>query len=85
MSLQIEIPEPLAEKVEQAAQQQGRTATDVVLDAVAERLDPLARLRHLTAPIAERLEELGETEDDAVEFFEEVKHDLRRQRRNASP
>jgi hypothetical protein len=83
MSLQIEIPEPLAEKVEQAAQRQGRTATDVVLDAVAERLDPLARLDQLMAPVYQRIQELGISEDEAVEDFEAEKHALRRERRAA--
>jgi hypothetical protein len=85
MSLQIEIPEPLAEIVTNAAKSRGASPEDLVLQAVADSVDPLGRLRNLAAPVAERLKELGETEDDAVEFFEEVKHDLRRQRRNASP
>ena len=44
MTIHVEIPEPLAGKVEQAAKQQGKSAQDVVLDAVAKKVDPFARL-----------------------------------------
>ncbi|MEX2169113.1 MAG: hypothetical protein WD851_07370 [Pirellulales bacterium] len=81
MSIQVEIPEPLAGKVAEAARVQGRSPAEVVLEAVAKRLDPLARFNELMAPVHERLKELGETEDDAVEYFEQVKHELRRARR----
>jgi hypothetical protein len=85
MPLHVEIPEPLAAQVADAAKLRGASPEELVLQAVADSVDPLARLRKLAAPIAERLRELGETEDDAVEFFEEVKHDLRQQRRAAQP
>lgn len=83
MSIHIEIPEPLAEKVTQAAKFQGRSPEDIVLEAVAKRFDPFARLDELMAPVRERIKELGETEDDVVEYFEQVKHELRRERRAA--
>jgi len=85
MPLHVEIPDPLAAQVADAARSRGASPEELVLQAVADSVDPLARLRKLAAPIAERLQELGETEDDAVEFFENVKHDLRRQRRAAQP
>lgn len=85
MSLHIEIPEPLAAQVATAAKSRGASPEELVLQAVADSVDPLARLRKLAAPIGDRLKELGETEDDAVEYFEEVKHDLRRQRRAPQP
>ena len=37
MTIHVEIPEPLAGKVERAAKQQGKSAQDVVLDAVAKK------------------------------------------------
>jgi hypothetical protein len=83
MSIHVEIPEPLAEKVAQAAKSQGKSPTDVVLEAVATKFDPLARLDELMAPVYERMKELGESEDDAVEYFEQVKHEMRRERRAA--
>ncbi|MDX1963910.1 MAG: hypothetical protein SFX18_12205 [Pirellulales bacterium] len=83
MPLHVEIPEPLAAQVADAAKSRGASPEEFILQAVADSVDPLARLRKLALPITERLQELGETEDDAVEFFEQIKHDLRRQRRTA--
>ena len=80
MSIHIEIPEPLAEKVAQAARSQGKSPTDVVLDAVATKLDPLARLDEVLAPIREAFQASGLTEDEAVELFEAEKHAMRRER-----
>jgi hypothetical protein len=81
MSIHVEIPEPLAGKVAEAARTLGKTPQDLVLDAVADRVDPLSHLNQSFAPVHERLRELGESEDDAVQFFEQIKHDLRRERR----
>src|SRR4051812_9307153 len=83
MSIQIEIPDPLADKVAQAAKSQGKSPTDVVLEAVAQRLDPFAHLHELMAPVYDRMKELGITEDEAVEDFEAEKHAMRRERRAA--
>ena len=85
MSLHVEIPEPLAAQVADAAKSRGASPLQLVLQAVADSVDPLSRLRKLASPVAERLHELGETEDDAVEYFEAVKHDLRLKRRVAQP
>ena len=85
MPLHVEIPEPLAGQVADAARSRGATPEELVLQAVADSIDPLARLRKLAAPIANRLQELGETEDDAVEYFEEIKHELRQKRRASKP
>ena len=51
MSIHVEIPEPLAEKVARAAKSQGKSAETVVLEAVASQLDPLGRLNAALAPI----------------------------------
>ncbi len=83
MTIHVEIPDPLAAKVAVIAKSTGKSPEDVVLDAVAKQIDPLASLNERLAPIHERLRELGETEDEAVEFFEQVKHELRRERRAA--
>jgi hypothetical protein len=83
MSIHIEIPEPLAEKVTRAAKSQGKSPEDIVLEAVATKLNPLARLDELMAPVRQRIAELGETEDDVIEFFEEVKHEMRSEHRAA--
>lgn len=83
MSIHVEIPEPLAEKVARAAKSQGKSPEDVVLEAVAGRLDPFARLHKLMTPVYDRMKELGISEDEAVEDFEAEKHALRRERRAA--
>lgn len=80
MSIHVEIPEPLAEKVVQAAKSQGKSPEAVVLAAVASQLDSLARLNAALAPIRKAFQESGLTEDEAVEDFEREKHALRRER-----
>lgn len=80
MSIQVEIPEPLADKVAQAAKSQGKSPADIVLEAVAWKVDPFARLDELMAPVYARMTELGISEDEAVEDFEAEKHALRRER-----
>jgi hypothetical protein len=80
MSIHVEIPEPLAEKVAQAAKSQGKSPAAVVLEAVAIQLDPLGRLNAALAPIREAFKKSGLTEDEAVELFEAEKHAMRRER-----
>lgn len=83
MSIHVEIPDPLAAQVAVFARSKGKTPEDVVLDAVARQVDPLAHLREAMAPVYRRMEELRITEDEAVEDFDELKHQLRRERRAA--
>ena len=80
MSIHVEIPEPLAEKVTQATKSQGKSPAAVVLEAVATQLDPLGRLNAALAPIREAFQESGLSEDEAVELFEAEKHAMRRER-----
>lgn len=83
MSIHVEIPEPLAGQVAQAAKTQGKTPEDVVLETIQTRFNAFARLDELMAPVRQRIAELGETEEDVVEFFEKVKHEKRQERRMA--
>lgn len=83
MTIHVEIPEPLAGKVAEAAKSQGKTPEDVVLDAIAKKLDPFARLDELMAPVYDRMQALGISEDEAVEDFEAEKHALRKERQAA--
>ncbi len=83
MSIHVEIPEPLAGQVTQAAKTQGKTPEDVVLETIQTRFNAFARLDELMAPVRQRIAELGETEEDVVEFFEKVKHEKRQERRMA--
>lgn len=83
MSIHVEIPEPLAAKVTDAAKSQGKSPEDLVLDAVAKNIDPLADIHELMIPVYNRMKELGISEEDAVEEFEAEKHAMRRERRAA--
>jgi predicted DNA-binding protein len=83
MTIHVEIPEPLAGRVTDAATSLGRTPEEIVLEAVAKRVDPLAEIHELMAPVYERMQTLGITEDEAVEDFEAAKHALRKERRAA--
>jgi hypothetical protein len=80
MSLHLVIPDPLAAKVAQAAKLQGKSPEDIVLEAIAKRLDPLGRLNEALAPIREAFQASGLSEDEAVELFEAEKHAMRRER-----
>lgn len=80
MTLHVEIPAPLAEKVARAAKSQGTSPEAVVLAAVASQLDPLARLNAALAPVREAFRASGITEDEAVADFEREKHAMRRER-----
>ncbi|QEG36089.1 hypothetical protein [Bythopirellula goksoeyrii] len=83
MTIHVEIPDPLAAKVTEAARTQGTSPAEIVLEAVTRTLDPLADLRELMAPVYPRMEKLGITEDEAVEDFERIKHELRYERKTA--
>jgi hypothetical protein len=83
-TIHIDIPDPLASKITQAAQSEGKSPEDVILEAVAQRVDPLARLHEKMAPVYDRMRELGISEDEAVEDFESEKHAMRRERRAAA-
>lgn len=79
MAILVEIPEPLAERVVRAAATQGRTPEDLVLEAVAVRLDPLSRLNAALEPVRQAFQKSGLSEDEAVELFEAEKHALRKE------
>lgn len=79
MSIRVEIPDPLAEKVARAAQSQGKSPEAIVIEAVATRLDPLARLNVALQPIRQAFQESGLSEDEAVELFEAEKHAMRQE------
>ena len=83
MTIQIDIPEPLAEKVRSAAKAQGKSPEAFVLETMAEQMDPLGRLNTSLAPIRQAFAESGLSEDEAVDLFEAEKHALRTERRAA--
>jgi hypothetical protein len=83
MSLQIFIPDQLAAKIAAMAESQGKRPEDLVIEAIENKLNPLARLDELMAPVRARIAELGESEDDVVEFFEKVKHEMRKEHQSA--
>jgi hypothetical protein len=77
MTIHVDIPEPLAEKIARAAKAQSKSPEAVVLESVAQQLDPLSRLNTAVAPIRQAFAESGLTEDEAVDLFEAEKHLLR--------
>jgi hypothetical protein len=83
MSLNVEIPEPLAAKLARTAASEGKSAEKVVLEAVARHVDPLSQLNAALAPVRVAFQESGLTEDEAVELFEAEKHAMRRERATA--
>jgi hypothetical protein len=66
--------------VARVAKSQGKSPEAVVLEAVANQLDPMARLNVALAPIRKAFQESGLSEDEAVELFEAEKHAMRRER-----
>jgi NurA-like 5'-3' nuclease len=80
MTIHIDIPDQLAEKVTRAAQAQGIIPEDLVLEAVREYMSPLSRLNSALAPIRQAFAASGLSEDDAVDLFEAEKHALRAER-----
>jgi hypothetical protein len=85
MTIHVAIPDPLAAKVARAAKTQGKSPEDVVLEAVAERVDPLSRLNLLLTPVRQAFEESRLTEDEAVDLFEAEKHAMRAERQTGKP
>jgi hypothetical protein len=83
MAIQLEIPDYLAEELQRVATSRGRSAEEVALAAIQKELEPFARLDELMAPAYAAMQDAGITEDEAVEDFEQLKHDLRRERRAA--
>jgi predicted DNA-binding protein len=80
MTIHIEIPDPLAQRIAEAAKSQGKTPEAVVLEAVETKLNPLSALEEMLAPVYKRMEELGESEDETAEYLEKVKHEIRKER-----
>jgi hypothetical protein len=81
MTIMLKIPDRLAGELERMAKSRGRSAEEIALAAIQKELEPFARLDELMAPTYAALQSAGITEDEAVEEFEQLKYDLRRERR----
>jgi hypothetical protein len=76
MTIELEIPDQLAEELRRVAKSRGRSAEEVALAAIQKELAPFARLDELMASTYAALESAGISEDEAVEEFEQVKASL---------
>jgi hypothetical protein len=83
MTIVLEIPDRLAGELERVARSRGRSAEEIALAAIEKEIEPFARLDDLMAPTYAAMQSAGITEDEAVEDFERVKHQLRAERRAA--
>jgi hypothetical protein len=83
MSILLEIPDGLAGELERVAKSRGSSAKEVALAAIEKEVEPFARLDELMTPSYAAMQAAGITEDEAVEDFERVKHQLRAERRAA--
>jgi predicted transcriptional regulator len=80
-TIQLTIPDEVAAALVRVAESQGRSAEEIAVEAIQKQLDPFARLDGLMAPSYAAMEGAAITEDEAVEHFERVKHELRQARR----
>jgi hypothetical protein len=81
MTIVLQIPDRLANELERVAKSRGRSAEEVALAAIQKELEPFARLDELMAPTYAAMQSAGISKDEAVEEIEQLKHDLRRERR----
>jgi hypothetical protein len=79
MTIEIQLPNDLAEGLARLAKQSGLSEEQIALSAIRNRVSPFAELDRLMAPTYAALEAAGIDEDD-VEIFEAEKHALRRER-----
>ncbi len=82
-TIQLTIPDEVAAALVRVAKSRGQSAEEIAVSAIQKELTPFARLDELMAPTYAAMEAAGITEDEAVEHFEAVKHQLRRERRAA--
>lgn len=80
MAIQLNISDELEQALRVRAGAHGRTIEEEALEAIRRSMRVYERDAQL-APIRQAFAESGMTEDEAVDFFEEEKHAMRRERR----
>ncbi|MBI1900887.1 MAG: ribbon-helix-helix protein, CopG family [Planctomycetia bacterium] len=80
MTLTIDLPPELESALRQHAAKSGKDVTDVVLEAVREKISKLRTFDEVCAPIAEAVKAAGMTDEEVGRFFEEVRDEVRREK-----
>jgi predicted transcriptional regulator len=81
MSLVIQIPDELAQQLQQRAAETGTAPEKFAISAIEQQIRDEENRKRMLAPIHEAFRASGMTEDEAVELFEAEKHAMRRERR----
>ncbi len=84
MSIHVEIPDEIAQWLEEKAKASGNKPETVAVETLRQQVEADTTYSQLMMPIHEAFESSGLTEDEAVELFETEKHTLRRERHQAS-
>jgi len=84
MSIHVEIPDEIAQWLEEKAKASGSNPETVAVETLRQQVEADESYRQLMTPIHEAFESSELTEDEAVELFETEKHALRRDRQQAS-
>ena len=84
MSIHVEIPDDIAQWLEEQAKASGNKPETVAVETLRQQVEADTTYGQLMMPIHEAFQSSGLTEDEAVELFETEKHTLRRERQQAS-
>jgi hypothetical protein len=81
MSLQIDIPDALAQQLQERAVATGIVPEQVAINAIERQLKAEQNYERLMAPVHQAFRESGMTEEELSDLLEEEKHAMRRERR----
>jgi predicted transcriptional regulator len=81
MSLVIEIPDELAQQLQQRAAETGTAPEKVAISAIEGQFRADENRKQMLAPIHEAFRQSGMTEEELSDLLEEEKHAMRRERR----
>lgn len=84
MTIQLQIPDDVAEGLTRLSQASGESPEEIALSAIRRRVSPFAKLDQLMAPSYAAMNFAGITEDEAIEIFEAEKHAMRAERAAAN-
>ena len=84
MSIHLEIPDEIAQWLEEKAKASGSKPETVAVETLRQQVEADEAYSQLMTPVREAFESSGLSEDAAVELFETEKHALRRERQQAS-
>jgi hypothetical protein len=82
VKLKIRISDETAAELSERARSVGEDLAEYVAGMLERATASTKILREISGPVAKQFEKSGMTDDELGEFLEEVKHKLRRERRN---